>query len=103
MAHLKAISRSDSTPAFASCCLPTPTWCGLPACGAYTYGTYARQMHIPDAAALLAALAPVLEGWLQASPLAALSGRFRISFYESGVALNWEDGALRNGGAAAAY
>ena len=97
MAHLKAIAQERQQPGIR---LLLPANSDLVrialACGAYTYGTYAWQMHIPDTAALLAALAPLLERRLRTSPFAGWSGRFRISFYESGVALYWEAGALRS-------
>jgi hypothetical protein len=52
---------------------------------------YAR---IPDPAAFLDAIRPVLSARLAASTLASESGELAISFYEDGVILTYEDGVV---------
>jgi predicted N-acetyltransferase YhbS len=57
-------------------------------------GTYAWQIHIPDFAALLRALAPVLERRIAASPFAGLTREVRISRYHETTALLFRGGKL---------
>jgi predicted N-acetyltransferase YhbS len=57
-------------------------------------GTYAWQIHVPDVAALLRALAPVLERRIAASPFAGLTHEVRISSYRETVALRFRAGRL---------
>ncbi len=97
MAYLKALAQERQQPGIR---LSLPASCDLVrlalACDAHALGTYAWQIHIPDAAALLTALAPALERRLADSPFAGWSGQVQISFYTSGLALMWEAGALRH-------
>ena len=57
-------------------------------------GTYAWQIHVPDVAALLRALAPVLERRIAASPFAGLTREVRISRYRETIALRFRAGRL---------
>lgn len=57
-------------------------------------GTYAWQIHIPDAAALLRTLASVLERRVAGSSFAGLSRDVRISLYRSTIRLRFEGGSL---------
>jgi len=51
-------------------------------------------MRVPDVAAFLLHIRPVLEGRLAASVAAGHSGDLRISFYRGGVCLTFEHGRL---------
>ena len=62
--------------------------------GAQDLGTYAWQVHIPDVAALLRALAPVLEARLANTLFAGLNENVPISFYRNGVTLRFGAGRL---------
>ena len=62
--------------------------------GAHDLGTYAWQVHVPDLAALLRAIGPVLEQRLAASPFAGLSREIQICFYRDSVNLRFEAGRL---------
>jgi predicted N-acetyltransferase YhbS len=64
------------------------------ALGGRDEGAYAWQIHVPDAAALLRALAPVLERRVAASPLAGLTQDVRISLYRETVRLRFEAGKV---------
>ncbi len=55
---------------------------------------YAYYMRVPDVAAFLLHIRPVLEGRLAASVAAGHSGDLRISFYRGGVCLTFEHGRL---------
>jgi hypothetical protein len=57
-------------------------------------GSYAWQVHVPDMAALLRALAPVLERRLAGSPLAGLTGEAPICLYRQTVVLRFAGGRL---------
>lgn len=62
--------------------------------GAHELGTYAWQVHVPDLAALLRAIGPVLEQRLAASPFAGLSRELQICFYRDSVTLRFAAGRL---------
>jgi predicted N-acetyltransferase YhbS len=62
---------------------------------AHDLGTYAWQIHVPDLAALLRALTPVLERRLAASPFAGLTREIRLSLYRETLVLHFEEGRLR--------
>ncbi len=64
------------------------------ALGAHDLGTYAWQVHVPDLAALLSVIGPVLEQRLAASPFAGLSQEVQIGFYRDSVTLRLEAGKL---------
>jgi predicted N-acetyltransferase YhbS len=57
-------------------------------------GTYAWQIHVPDVAALLRALAPVLERRVAGSPFAGLTREVCISRYRETIALRFRTGRL---------
>ena len=57
-------------------------------------GAYAWQIHIPDVAALLRALGPVLERRVAASPLAGLTQDVRISLYRETILLRFAAGKV---------
>lgn len=57
-------------------------------------GTYSWQIHIPDDAALLRAMTPVLEDRLQNSPFVEWTGTLRISFFTRALSLRFEQGVL---------
>lgn len=58
------------------------------------YGAYAWQIHVPDMAALLRALTPVLERRIAASPLAGLTQDVEICLFRETVALRFIAGKL---------
>jgi hypothetical protein len=62
--------------------------------GAHDLGTYAWQVHVPDLAALLRAIGPVLEQRLAASPFAGLSQEIQLCFYRDSVTLRFRAGKL---------
>lgn len=62
--------------------------------GAHDLGTYAWQVYVPDLAALLRAIGPVLEQRLAASPFAGLSRELQICFYRDSVTLRFAAGRL---------
>jgi len=57
-------------------------------------GTYAWQIHVPDVAALLRALAPVLERRVAGSPFAGLTRDVRLSLYRETLSLRFVAGRL---------
>jgi predicted N-acetyltransferase YhbS len=57
-------------------------------------GAYAWQIHVPDVAALLRALAPVLERRIAASPLAGLTQDVHISLYRETILLRFAAGKV---------
>jgi len=57
-------------------------------------GAYAWQIHVPDVAALLRALAPVLERRVAASPLTVLTQDVHISLYRETVLLRFAAGKV---------
>jgi GNAT superfamily N-acetyltransferase len=62
--------------------------------GAYDIGTYAWQIHVPDMAALLRALKPVLERRVAGSPFAGLTRTVRLSLYRETLELRFKTGKL---------
>jgi hypothetical protein len=62
--------------------------------GGHDDGAYAWQIHVPDVAALLRALAPVLERRIAASSLAELTQDVRISLYRETIQLRFEAGKV---------
>lgn len=62
--------------------------------GARDAGTYAWQIHVPDAVGLLRAMAPTLEARLKCSMFAGLSHDVSISFYRGGALLRFLNGKL---------
>ncbi len=61
---------------------------------AHDLGTYAWQIHIPDLAALLRALTPVLERRVAGSPFAGLTREVRLGLYTETLSLHFEAGKL---------
>jgi hypothetical protein len=61
---------------------------------AHDAGTYAWQIHVPDIAALLRALGPVLERRIADSPFAGLTRSVQLNLYRERVALHFESGRL---------
>ena len=61
---------------------------------AHDLGTYAWQIHVPDVAALLRALALVLERRVARSPFAGLTRDVRLSFYRETLLLRFVAGRL---------
>lgn len=57
---------------------------------------YAWYMRVPDVAAFLRHIAPVLDARLATSAMAGYSGEFKISFYRDGVRLLFENGKLQD-------
>lgn len=64
------------------------------AVGAHDMGAYAWQIHVADFAALLRAIAPVLEDRLAASPFAGMSRDVQIAFFRNSVILHFVDGKV---------
>jgi hypothetical protein len=62
--------------------------------GAHDDGAYAWQIHVPDVAALLRAVAPVLERRIAASPFAEMTRDVRICLYRQTVQMRFEAGKL---------
>lgn len=62
--------------------------------GVHDLGTYAWQVHIPDFAALLRAIGPVLERRLVESPFARLSRSLTLCFYRYSVRLEIAEGKV---------
>ncbi|MBN1963738.1 MAG: GNAT family N-acetyltransferase [Anaerolineae bacterium] len=60
----------------------------------HDYGTYAWQIHLPDAARLLRALTPVFNRRIAASPFAGMTRRFVLNLYREAFALHFERGML---------
>lgn len=61
---------------------------------AYDTGTYAWQIHVPDVAALLQALAPLLERRLADSAFAGWTRAVRLDLYRETLDLRFEAGRL---------
>lgn len=95
MAHLKKLAQEAREPGIR---LSLPASSDLVrialAHDAYSYGNYGWQIHIPDAAALLSALAPVLERRMASSPFAGWTGRVDFGLYDRTLGLHWEGGRL---------
>ena len=62
--------------------------------GAHDLGTYAWQIHVPNMAALLWALGPVLQRRIAHSPFAALTREIPLCFYRETISLRFEAGRL---------
>ncbi|MBX2997012.1 MAG: GNAT family N-acetyltransferase [Caldilineaceae bacterium] len=62
--------------------------------GAHDLGLYAWQIHVADMAALLRAIAPVLEDRLAASPFAGLTGDLLFCFFRESVRLSFVGGKV---------
>jgi hypothetical protein len=62
--------------------------------GAHDLGTYAWQIHVPDARALVRALAPVLERRVAGSPFAGLTRHVRLGLYHKTLVLRFRAGKL---------
>jgi hypothetical protein len=62
--------------------------------GGHDLGTYAWQVHVADFTALLAAIGPVLERRLAASPFAGLSKSLILCFYRESVTIRFDRGWL---------
>ena len=61
---------------------------------AHDLSTYAWQIHVPDVAALLRALTPVLERRIASSPFAGLTRDVRLSLYRETLLLRFVAGRL---------
>jgi len=61
---------------------------------AHDLGTYGWQIHIPDFAALLCTLGPVLERRVAGSPFAGLTREVRLNLYQETIALRFTAGKL---------
>jgi len=62
--------------------------------GAHDLGTYAWQIHMPDVAAFLRAIAPALERRIAASPFGGLTSALVLGLYRDSVRLVFEEGRL---------
>ncbi|MBD3236004.1 MAG: GNAT family N-acetyltransferase [Candidatus Eisenbacteria bacterium] len=62
--------------------------------GAEDLGDYGWQIHVPDFAALLERLAPLLERRVADSPFAGLTREVRIDTYRRTIALDFRDGRV---------
>jgi hypothetical protein len=62
--------------------------------GGHDLGTYAWQVHLPDLAALLHTIGPVLERRLARSPFAGLSRSLTLCFYRDSVQMAFDRGRL---------
>jgi predicted N-acetyltransferase YhbS len=100
--HLKTLALERDKPGIR---LNLPASCTLMqlarSLGAHDLGTYAWQIHVPDFAVLLRALAPVLERRIAGSPFAGLTRDVRLSLYREALVLRFVEGRLTevtNGG-----
>jgi predicted N-acetyltransferase YhbS len=100
--HLKTLALERDKPGIR---LNLPAGCTLMqlarSLGAHDLGTYAWQIHVPDFAALLRALAPVFERRIAHSPFAGLTRDVRLSLYRAALVLRFVEGKLTevtNGG-----
>lgn len=93
--HLKTLARERDQPGLR---LTLPAGCTLMrlarSLGAHDLGTYAWQIHLPDVAALLRALTPVLERRVAASAFAGLTRDVDLGLYRRTVRLRFRAGAL---------
>ena len=93
--HLKELAIEREKPGIR---LNLPAGCTLMrlarSLGAHDMGTYAWQIHVPDRAALLRALAPVLERRIARSPFAGLTRDVRLGLYRETLALRFVEGKL---------
>jgi hypothetical protein len=64
------------------------------AVGAHDMGTYSWQIHVTDMAALLRAIAPVLEERLAASPFASMTREVQFCFFRDSVLLRFVQGKI---------
>lgn len=62
--------------------------------GGHDLGTYAWQVHLPDIAAFLNAIGPVLERRLAASPFVGLNRSLTLCFYRASVTMRFDGGRL---------
>jgi len=100
--HLKTLALERDKPGIR---LNLPANCALMqlarSLGAHDLGTYAWQIHVPDFAPLLRALAPVFERRIEQSPFAGLTRDVRLSLYREALVLRFVEGKLTevtNGG-----
>ena len=93
--HLKTLALERDRPGIR---LNLPVNCALMqlarSLGAHDLGTYAWQIHVPDFAALLRALAPVFERRIAESPFARLTRDVRLSLYRQALVLRFVEGRL---------
>ena len=93
--HLKALTVEREMPGIR---LNLPANCTLMrlarSLDAHDLGTYGWQIHVPDLAALLRALSPVLERRVAESPFAGLTREVRLNLYRETLALRFEEGRL---------
>ncbi|MEZ4728640.1 MAG: GNAT family N-acetyltransferase [Caldilineaceae bacterium] len=71
-----------------------PLYHALPQTLAQVEAASTFYMRIPDLAAFLRQIAPILEGRLATSIAVGYSGAVRLNFYRSGLLLVWEHGRL---------
>ncbi|CAA9346159.1 MAG: hypothetical protein AVDCRST_MAG93-6896, partial [uncultured Chloroflexia bacterium] len=62
--------------------------------GAHEAGTYAWQVRVPDPAAFIRTIAPVLERRVARSIFAGTTRRFTLNAYGESIELMWENGRL---------
>jgi len=93
--HLKELAIEREKPGIR---LNLPAGCTLMrlarSLGAHDLGTYAWQIHVPDYAALLRALAPVFERRIEQSPFAGLTRDVRLGLYRGTLVLRFVGGKL---------
>lgn len=99
LGHLKTLAEARHIPGIR---LNVPASCTLMRLAESLVGrkpdTYAWQIHVPDMAALLRALVPVLEKRLAGSPLAGFTGELTISLYQEALRLTFQEGRLQVAG-----
>jgi GNAT superfamily N-acetyltransferase len=93
--HLKTLALERDRPGIR---LNLPASCTLMqlarSLGAHDLGTYAWQIHVPDFATLLRALAPVFERRIEQSPFAGLTRDVRLGLYREALILRFVEGRL---------
>jgi predicted N-acetyltransferase YhbS len=94
--HLKRLAEEREKPGLR---LNLPATCSLMrlarSLDAHDLDTYAWQIHVPDTAALLQALTPVLERRVAKSPFAGLTRDLQLSLYRRRLLLRFQEGRLR--------
>ena len=93
--HLKALTVERDKPGIR---FNLPAHCTLMrlarSLGGHDLSTYAWQIHVPNVAALLRALTPVLERRVAGSPFAGLTRDVRLSLYRETLSLRFVAGRL---------
>ena len=95
LAHLKTLAEQRQKPGIRLCIPANSSLLQVARpYAAAEYGTYAWQIHVPEMAALLRALTPVLERRIAASAFAGLTQDVEICLFRETIALRFAQGRL---------